>query len=73
MRSQLTNRTSTIPGVLYSAEGQLDGHDAYLLAFDYRKVAISFGPNTVTLTISAAIELINHLAKAIDAAAEVAE
>lgn len=71
MRNQLTSRTSTIPGVLYSAEGQLDGHDAYLFAFDYRKVAISFGPNTVTLTIPAAIELVDHLTKAIDAAAEV--
>lgn len=66
MRNQLTARTSSIPDVVYAAEGQLDGHTVSLTAWGRSRLTLDFGPCNLSLTPAAMIELITHLAKAMD-------
>lgn len=66
MRNQLTTRTSSIPEVVYTADGLLDGHAVELVAWSRSRLTINFGPCSLSLTPVAMIELINHLAKAMD-------
>lgn len=66
MRNQLTARTSSIPEVVYAADGQLDGHSVELVAWSRSRLALNFGPCSLSLTPLAMIELIDHLAKAMD-------
>ncbi|HUE91483.1 hypothetical protein [Pseudomonas sp.] len=66
MRNQLTTRTSSIPEVVYSADGQLDGHSVEIVAWSRSRLALNFGPCSLSLTPVAMIELITHLHNAMD-------
>lgn len=70
MHRQLTARTSAIPEVAYSADGQLDGHSVEIVAWSRSRLALNFGPCSLSLTPAAMIELIIHLHKAMDSLAE---
>lgn len=66
MRNQLTTRTSSIPEVVYSADGQLDGHSVEVVAWSRSRLVLNFGPCSLSLTPGAMIELITHLHNAMD-------
>ena len=70
MRNQLITRTSSIPEVVYAADGQLDGHSVEIVAWSRSRLALNFGPCCISLTPVAMIELIIHLHKAMDSLAE---
>lgn len=66
MRNQLTGRKPILPGAAYSAAGQLDGNAVDLLALSHGTIVIGFGLANVTLSREAVVELIDHLAHALE-------
>lgn len=68
--NQLTTRTSTLPGAVYSAAGNLNCHAADVLALSGGSVIIGFGLVNVTLSRDAVAELVEHLSAALDAVGE---
>lgn len=70
MRNQLTASTISIPEVLYAADGQLDGHPVELVAWRRSRIALNFGPCSLSLTPVAMIELITHLHNAMNSVVE---
>lgn len=66
MHNQLTARPSSIPEVVYAADGQLDGHSVEIVAWSRSRLALNFGPCSLSLTPGAMIELITHLHNAMN-------
>jgi len=66
MRNQLTIRSSTIPEVVYAADGTLDGHDFSMRAWAGHRVTLDFGLASVSLSPAAAAELVAHIQKALE-------
>lgn len=72
-RNQMTPRVSPIHGVIYAADGKLDGHPAHLHAWSQSRLALELGACCLSLSPAAAEELIEHLSAALDALGEVLE
>lgn len=70
MRNQLTTHTSTLPGVLCSANGELDGCRASLMADKRNELTIALGPTSITISAVAMIELIQDLHNAMNSLVE---
>lgn len=66
MRNQLISSTSSITGLVYSAAGKLDNHAVSLHAWDQGRLTLDFGPCCLSLSAEAMVELISHLASAMD-------
>lgn len=73
MRNQMTIRDSSITGLAYAAAGNLDGHLVELHAWSQGRITLDFGPCCLALSPAATIELIQHLASAMDAVVEAQE
>lgn len=73
MRNQLIAHNSNLPGVLYSANGQLDDCRITVTADKRNELTITLGPTSITLSAFSMIELIIHLSRAMDAVADNAE
>lgn len=73
MRNQLTTRKSAISGLAYAASGKLDGHPVELHAWSQGRITLDCGPVSLSLSPAATIELIQHLAGAMDAVVEAQE
>ncbi|VXC29972.1 conserved hypothetical protein [Pseudomonas sp. 8Z] len=67
MRNQLTQRSSIISGVVYVADGKLDGHSVEMYAWNQGRITLDAGPISLALSHSAATELIKHLQTALNA------
>ncbi len=64
MRNELKPRDTDTP---YYAMGKLDDCDASIMAFGGGSIVVGFGLGSISLTRSAAAELVKHLAAALEA------